>query len=375
MIYSITSSIDATMYEQYETQNAGLDEVLEITKIISESNTNNTFNTRILTKFDITHISQSIVDGDIPDTVRAVLRLYTHRAEKIPYSYAIEAYAVSQSWEMGIGRLNHNPKTTEGVSWQYRDGQHTGTEWHTSSADIPFAPGTTGSLSTQTTKGGGTWWTASYGSQDFVYENTDLAITVTGIVNAWLSGSWSGGPVLTNEGFLIKRSDSQEYDGKNYGSLNFFSKETHTVYQPKLEFAWDDFSPVTASLTQVDISGDVFVYVKNSRDLIHRESKERIRIAGRDRYYEKTYATSSGDLEITHLPTNSYWSVEDYKTGETVIDFDNEYTKISCDSSGNFIDLWMDQFETDRRYKLIVKSVSGSITKVFDDDLTFKVID
>jgi len=53
MIYSITSSIDATLYEQYETQNAGLDEVLEITKTISESNTNNTFNTRILTKFDI----------------------------------------------------------------------------------------------------------------------------------------------------------------------------------------------------------------------------------------------------------------------------------------------------------------------------------
>ena len=85
-------------------------------------------------------VKESIVDGDIPDTVRAVLRLYTHNAEKIPYSYVIEAYAVSQSWEMGIGRLTHNPKTTEGVSWQYRDGQHTGTEWHTSSADIPFAP-------------------------------------------------------------------------------------------------------------------------------------------------------------------------------------------------------------------------------------------
>jgi hypothetical protein len=276
---------------------------------------------------------------------------------------------------MGIGRLANNPKTSEGVSWQYRDGQHTGTEWHTSSADIPFAPGTTGSLSTQTTKGGGTWWTASYGVQEFVYESTDISIPVSGIVNAWLSESWSGGPILTNEGFLLKRSGSQEYDGKNYGSLNFFSKETHTIYQPKLQFAWDDFSPVTESLSQIDIGGDVFVYVKNSRDTLHRESKERFRVVGRDRYYEKTYATTSANLDIRHLPTNSYWSIEDYKTGETVIDYDTSYTKLSCDSSGNYFDLWLDQFESERRYKIILKSVSGSITKVFDNDLTFKVVD
>ena len=107
MIYSITSSIDSTLYEQYETQNAGLDEVLEITKTISESNTNNTFNTRILTKFDITHVSQSIVDGEIPATVRSVLKLYTHTAEKLPYSYAISAYAVVKKGKTKIPQNDH----------------------------------------------------------------------------------------------------------------------------------------------------------------------------------------------------------------------------------------------------------------------------
>lgn len=375
MIYSITSSIDATMYEQYKTQNSGLDAVLEIAKVISESTTNNTFNTRVLTKFDVSHISQSIVDGIIPDTFRSVLKLYTHTAEALPYSYGISAYAVSQSWEMGIGRIGNNPKTTEGVSWKFRDGQHSGTEWHTSSADIPFAIGTTGSLSDQTAKGGGTWWTASYGQQTFTYESSDVSINVTNIVNAWLSGSWSDGPVLTNEGFIVKRSGSQEYDGKNYGAINFFSKESQTIYQPKLQFGWDDFSPITASLSQVDIGGDVFVYVKNNRDMIHRESRERFRLVGRERYATKSYATTSADLDIKYLPTNSYWSIADYQTDETVIDFDNTYTKISCDSSGNYFDLWLDQFETDRRYKIVLKSVSGSITKVFDNDLSFKVID
>jgi len=373
MIYSITSSIDSVLKEQYEKQNVGLDEVLQIEKIISESNTNNTFNSRIVTKFELGNISQSILDGTIADKFTAKLRLYTHRAEAIPYTYEIQAYALSQSWEMGIGRDTHNPKTSEGVSWTYRDGESAASAWQTASADM-FS-GTTASFVNLTNVGGGSWWTASGASQTFTYETTDLRLDVTDIVTNWISGSWNGGPALANDGFIVKRSDVQEYNGNNYGNLMFFSKETHTVYQPKLEFAWDDFSPVTASHDQLDISGDVFVYIKDNRDLIHRESKERIRVVGRERYPVKTYATSSETLTIKSLPTNSYWSLQDYKTGETVIDFDNSYTKISCDSAGNYFDLWMDQLETDRRYKFLIKSVSGSVRKIFDNDLTFKVVD
>lgn len=373
MIYSITSSIDATMYEQFETKNSGLDEVLQLQKIISESNTNDTFNSRILTKFDLSYISSSILSGDISESFRANLKLYTHEAEKLPFSYTLYGYAVSQSWEMGIGRETHNPKTTEGVSWKYRDGESVGTVWLTASAEI--ATGTTASLASQTKTGGGSWWTGSAASQSFEYESSDLSLDVTQIVKSWLSGSFFGGPIVNNEGFLIKRGDSDEYNGKNFGDIRFFSKETHTVYQPKLEFSWDDFKPATASLSQLDISRDVFVYIKDSRDLINRQSKERFRVVGRDRFVSKSYANTSADLDIKHLPTNSYWSVEDYKTGEVVIDFDDNYTRINCDSNGNYIDLWMDQFETDRRYKFVIKSKLGSTVKFFDDDLTFKVVD
>ena len=373
MIYSITSSIDATMYEEFETKNSGLDEVLQLQKIISESNTNDTFNSRILTKFDLNYISSSILSGDIADSFVANLRLYTHDAVKLPFSYTLYGYAVSQSWEMGIGRETHNPKTTEGVSWKYRDGESIGTTWETASANI--TAGTTASLASQTKTGGGSWWTGSAASQSFEYESTDLNLEVTQIVNAWLSGSFFGGQIVDNEGFLIKRGDEDEYSGKNFGDIRFFSKETHTVYQPKLEFKWNDFSPATESLSQLDITGDIFVYVKNNRDLINRESRERFRIVGRDRFVSKSYANMTADLDIKHLPTNSFWSVEDYRTGEVVIDFDNDYTKISCDSNGNYFDLWMDQFETDRRYKFVIKATSGSTVKIFDNDLTFKVVD
>ena len=373
MIYSITSSIDATMYEQFEAKNTGLDEVLQLQKIISESTTNSTFNSRILTKFNLGYISSSILSGDIPAFFEADLKLYTHEAQSLPFSYTLYTYAVSQSWEMGIGRETHNPKTTEGVSWKYRDGESVGTVWETASAD--FGAGSSGSLETQTTVGGGNWWTGSAASQSFEYQSTDVCMNVSQLVKAWLSGSFFGGPIVNNDGFLVKRSDVDEYNGKNFGDIRFFSKETHTVYQPKLQFKWNDFSPATESLSQLDIAGDIFVYVKNNRDLIHRESKERFRLVGRDRFVSKSYANSTAELDVKHLPTNSYWSIEDYNTGETVIDFDTTYTKISCDSSGNYIDLWMDQFETDRRYKFVIKATSGSTVKIFDDDLTFKVID
>ena len=374
MIYSITSSKDTTIYEEFITKNTGLDEILQLEKIISSSETNKTYNSRIMSHFDLTHISKSILSGDIKDTFVAKLKIYTQTAESLPYDYSISVNAISQSWNMGIGRATHNPKTTEGTSWTNANTTVADKSWHTSSTDIPFASGTTGSLSTQTFKGGGTWWTGSNISQTFTYESSDINVDVTDIVTPWLSGSWNGGPVLRNEGFMIKRTDASEYDGANYGNINFFSKETHTIYQPKLQFGWDDFSPLTESLSQLDIGGDVFVYVKNNRDKIHVDSRERFRLAGRDRYITKTYSNTSAELAIKHLPTNSYWAIEDYQTGEKIIDYDNQYTKISCDSSGNYFDIWLDQFEISRRYKIIIKSVSGSTTKIFDNDLTFKVV-
>ena len=82
-------------------------------------------------------------------------------------------------------------------------------------------------------------------------------------------------------------------------------------------------------------------------------------------------------MVVKHLPTSSYWSIQDYNTGETVIDYDETYTKLSCDGSGNYFDIWMDQLESDRRYKFLIKSVSngGNIRKIFDNDLTFKIVD
>ena len=62
-------------------------------------------------------------------------------------------------------------------------------------------------------------------------------------------------------------------------------------------------------------------------------------------------------------------------TEEIVVDYDTSYTKISCDSSGNYFDIYMNGLEPERYYKLLFKSVlSDGETIVSDSDYYFKVI-
>jgi hypothetical protein len=62
-------------------------------------------------------------------------------------------------------------------------------------------------------------------------------------------------------------------------------------------------------------------------------------------------------------------------TEEIVVDYDEDYTKISCDSNSNYFDIYMNGLEPERYYKLLFKSIlpSGE-TIIFDEHYHFKVI-
>ena len=52
---------------------------------------------------------------------------------------------------------------------------------------------------------------------------------------------------------------------------------------------------------------------------------------------------------------------------------------MSCDSTGNYFNLWMNGLQSERYYKFEFKVVSGSNTvdetiQHFDDDFVFKVV-
>ena len=75
------------------------------------------------------------------------------------------------------------------------------------------------------------------------------------------------------------------------------------------------------------------------------------------------------------LPSSSYWSIKDLDTDEIVVDYDTNYTKISCDTSGSYFDVYMNGLEPERYYKLLFKSIiSNGETVVFDENYYFKVV-
>ena len=166
---------DATIYSGGTTasRNTGLDEILEINKVVNNNGTVGNVS-RVLIDFDLTYISESIQSGLMPATTKFFLNLYDATSEEVEAEQPLHIYMDSGSWKQGTGKLDHNPVTSDGVSYQYRDHD----------AKTPWI---TGSVLTE----GGTWFTASldanqeYGissSFDITFDKKDIRADVTDLV-------------------------------------------------------------------------------------------------------------------------------------------------------------------------------------------------
>lgn len=352
-----TSSFDASIYLQQPDQNAGRDELLEVGKLYYGDTKDIA---RALIKFNIDSISSSITNGEITGSWKAYLNLKSAGAEEIPLEYSIYANAVSQSWNMGTGTKFDNI-TTDGISWKYRDGINTWQD-NTLGGTATFVAGTTGSANAE----GGTWYTGSEASQSYNYEPDDIRMDVTGIINLWVSGS------LPNNGFIVRHGLNNESDSLDYGTLKFFSKETHTIYEPKLEIVWDDSSFSTGSLSVIPDENFKVVY-SNLKSKYSKDSKIKIRVKGRELYPMRTFSGTFDYDNTSYLPTTSYYQLEDYITGEIIFPF-GEYTKISCDSSGSFFIMNLNGLVHNRVYLLKMKISQGGIDYIIDDKSVFEIV-
>jgi len=349
MYYFLTASKDASIYLQQPTQNTGLDEILEVSKTYY-GNLKDVAHSLI--KFETTPLSQSIVSGDITMS-SAELILRECESSEIPLDYTIYAYQVSQSWDMGIG-TRFDEISTDGVSWNKR----TTDNWLLGG----YTTGTTGSFNGK----GGTWYTGSAASQSFSYETSDIQMDVLKPINSWLSGS------IPNEGWIIKHSSAVENNTTDYGQLKFFSKETNTIYQPKVRIGWDDSSFVTGSLTELT-ADDIHVTFKRLKTRYKRGSKPEIRVFGREKYPLKTYTNTYSYTDVKYLPSSTYYQVKDAITEEIIVPF-SDYTKVSCDSSGNYFKLNLSNWEYNRDYYFEIKVDRDGVIEYFEDkDLTFTV--
>ena len=116
---------DATIYEkakalgvatsQQQHQNTGLDSILEIQKYSIDGSF---YNSRALVYFDMTALSSEITAGTISANATHSLLLYNTKAIDIPLSYTLEVHPISESWEMGTGKLSDFPITQDGCNWK-----------------------------------------------------------------------------------------------------------------------------------------------------------------------------------------------------------------------------------------------------------------
>ena len=314
-------------------------------------------------------LALDISNGEYVFNYKTYLNLKSANSEEIPLEYTIYANAVSGSWNMGTGTKFDNI-TSDGVSWYYKNGS---SKWLDLSGSYS-AGSDTGSI---TNGGGGTWYTASMASQSFNNEPDDIRMDVTNIVKLWISGSNR----LPNDGIILHHhtsaSISTDNDGLDYGVLKFFSKETNTIYEPKLELVWDDSSFITGSLTPVtgSASDDYKVVVTNLKNQYSKDTKIKIRVKGRDVFPYKTFGTTFGYDQAKYLPSGStYYQIEDYITNEIIIPF-GDYSKLSCDSTSNYFNLDTSTYAADRVYRLKIKILQNGITDIIDDKLTFKIVE
>ena len=351
--YFMTASKDATVYLQQPNQNTGLDEILEISKVYY-GNIKDV--SHALLKFEVGYLSASLSNRSISMT-EATLILKETKSQEIPLEYTIYANPISGSWQMGIGTRFDNISTA-GVTWNYREGD-TKLDW----LENNFNSYTTATVNNGV---GGTWWTNYETNQSFNYETADINMNIKSLLTAWMSGS------IPNDGVILRHSISNENDTQDYGQVKLFSKETNTIYQPKIRIGWDDQIFQTGSLSALT-SNEIKVGITNLKKEYKLGTNPKLIIFGRELYPVKTFTNQFGYATKKYLPKTTYYQIKDFASNDIIIPF-GDCSKVSCDSDGNYIQPNFSNWEAGRVYKIEFKIESNGAVQYFDEEMTFTLV-
>jgi len=357
---------------------------------------------RTLIKFDITELSKSISSNDISGSdIKFTLNLKACGSRNLPLNYSIYAYPVSQSWNNGNGRYADGGSQL-GSSWLYRNYDGNGL-WYGNSISNSYQQVdylTNPSYASASFQNqGGTWYykvPASYTnkpkwicnsikypslvnsslicSQSFSYgQQSDVTMDITKIVRGWLCGC------VPNQGLMLLSSleiSTPPLQPTN-GLLQFFSKETNTIYSPYIDVAWDDSVFSTGSLKPVSGSIQNLITLNYLKEAYKAGSLPHIFVVARDLFpiifFQKAYQQPSM-VTPKYLPTSSYYMIKDAESEEVLVGFD-QYTKLSCDpNQGNYFKLQTTGLPQERYLKIFIKSeYQDGTVDITDTQKIFKI--
>jgi hypothetical protein len=346
-VYKIYPSQDTTLYSEFPDMNSGLDSIIEVS---SYQKLGSFYISRYLIQFSQNEIEDIINNKISGSSFTTYLRNFSADVSGLSNSTNLYFYPVSGSWNMGTGHKGDSPEVTNGVSWTWKD-ELSLTEWETEGGDFYPTPVQSQSF--------------------FTYNPTDVKVNVNDTVLEWYSGS------KDNDGFLVKLTSSVELNTSSSVQpiLKYFSIDTNTIYPPQLEFRWDDYIFSTGSSTNTILTTpESFISVYNNVGVYYSGSIPRFRIAAVPKYPTRQFITSSYYTTNYYLPeSQSLYAIKDSDTNEYVIDFDSNYTRIGADEISSYFDLYMNGLEPERYYTILIKTVVGGVTKIFDENIMFKV--
>jgi hypothetical protein len=387
-VYKIFPTKDATIYSLFPNMNTGLDEIIESSQTqISSVNDANPQVSRFLIQFDqaeIDNVLENIIGISSSAQLlnnslwKANLQCFVATATGLALNTTIDLFPVYGNGGMGTGHYLDEPTVTNGASWIWKD--YSGSvAWLTGS----YPTGVTASYNTSyAPAGGGNWWTGSTSawfntttypitaSQTFDYfSDKDINMNITNIVRAWYTGS------ISDDGVIIKLSPATEWVNNInvQPELKFFSRDTHTIYPPQLQFSWRDYSYNPGTLPLLNQLPATITLAQNP-GFFYSESVNRFRVYGRPEYPAQVWQTASVYTQNYALPTASYYAIKDLDTNEYVIGFDNQFTQLNCDSTSSYFDLYMNGLQPERYYTVLIQSTINGSTIVYNDQYSFKVI-
>ena len=379
----INSGSDSITGEDFKDKNTGQDEILELKKVFF--NRTFSYQTRVLVQFDTNEIENYISSSVLPNDYQLNLRLYeTEGTSGLSEEYTIAAYPLSQSWDEGIGKESDVPKTTEGCSWAFsKNNQGVEVKWNAYSSSISSSVdeggdtiNTTSTFTSSFVDGNqiseGSFIEDDEATQVFSTESPDLNMDITTIANKWFGG------VNENYGLMLRLSGSRETSSTSFEDIKFFSRQTNTIYSPKIELKWDDHLPATGSntgsLTTLDVSGNSenYLYPIHLREAYKENETVKFRFGARKRYIQKSFTTSVQTVSGSFIPEGKgAYSIIDMATNESVVPF-SAYTTMSCDTTSNYFKQDLDSFEPNRAYKILVKvNHDDGQEIIYDNDFEF----
>lgn len=178
--------------------------------------------------------------------------------------------------------------------------------------------------------------------------------------------------------YVISSSNSASFVGQfiegNYigGTLDLqLSGSVNTSiysYTSSLSIKNTDLDPLQVS--------SPFIVVVTLPEKVKNNQIIKVAVSGREQYPLKNFQRLpqfSQFLTPLYLPSSSFYAIKDNETEEIILDFDN-YTRLSCDTNGNYFMLDTSGLPQERYFKVLIKIEQSSSIYIVDNNNIFKVV-